>query len=528
MELQQYPQRQQYSGHRQGFQRQQYPGRSDDNLKPESEKVDSDEDEGEDNEDEEDDDGENKLSENSAPRPVQEERSQPSHSSRRQNHGQNDDKDGEENLTSVAAPAPVQREDESHEWRRDDHLEEGEEEAKEEDSESKQATPNAKKLRLYTIAYLVFFSFWGTLARLGVQWLGFYPGAVVVISNLWANFGGSLFMGFLTEDRNLFDTSSSPTSFSKFFQRKSHFLARDDDPASNKKKKATGRLSKKEYPLFIGLTTGFCGSFTSFSTFSRDMFFALSNYVATPINHPTDHDKPGSYASRSAGWSVCDVLAVVILTLCVNLAALKLGAHIALGLEKVTPALPHRFLHHVVNPLMVFLAAGCWIGAILLAVFPPDRPGGPDAAGPTEKWRGEVLFALVFAPLGCLLRWYLSKKLNSRISGFPLGTFAANIFGVIVLAMCYDLQHVKANATAIGPIGGMIGCQVLQGVQDGFCGCLTTISTWILELTTLKRWHAYRYGGLSVFISLALMIVIMGSVRWSVGYVDSACVTETS
>jgi len=527
MELLQYPRRQQYSPDRQGHERQQYPGRSDENLKPESDQGDSDEDE----EEEDDDDGENKLSENSAPRPVQEERSQPSHSSRRQHHTRNDDEDGEENLTPVAAPAPVQREDESHEWRRDDHLEEGEEEAKEEDSKPKQASPNAKKLRLYTIAYLVFFSFWGTLARLGVQWLGFYPGAVVVISNLWANFGGCLFMGFLTEDRNLFDTSGSPSSFAKFFQRKSHFLDHDDESPSDKKKKTTGGLSKKEYPLFIGLTTGFCGSFTSFSTFSRDIFFALSNYVATPVNHPSDLSKPGSYAPRNPGWSVCNVLAVVILTLCVNLAALKLGAHIALSLQKVTPALPHRLLQHVVNPLMVFLAFGCWIGAILLAIFPPDRPGGTSVAEPSwldEKWRGEVLFALVFAPLGCLLRWYLSMKLNSRLPGFPLGTFAANIFGVIVLAMCFDLQHVTLNATAMGPIGGMIGCQVLQGIQDGFCGCLTTVSTWILELTTLKRSHAYRYGGASVVTSLALMIVIMGSVRWTVGYVDAACVTETS
>lgn len=68
-----------------------------------------------------------------------------------------------------------------------------------------------------------------------------------------------------------------------------------------------------------------------------------------------------------------------------------------------------------------------------------------------------------------------------------------------------------------------MGCQVLQGVQDGFCGCLTTISTWVLELTSLRRKHAYTYAGMSVSVGLAFLVAIMGSLIWSRGISPVAC-----
>jgi fluoride ion exporter CrcB/FEX len=104
---------------------------------------------------------------------------------------------------------------------------------------------------------------------------------------------------------------------------------------------------------------------------------------------------------------------------------------------------------------------------------------------------------------------------------FPLGTFAVNIFGTAVIGMAYNLQHVPINGSGVG--GGRVACQVLQGIMDGFCGALTTVSTWILELDALRRGHSYVYGGLSVASGLALLVVVMGSVRWSVGWSDAVC-----
>ena len=168
-----------------------------------------------------------------------------------------------------------------------------------------------------------------------------------------------------------------------------------------------------------------------------------------------------------------------------------------------------------IDKLAVVLGFGCWLGAVFLAIWPPDRGAS------TETWRGEVIFALVFAPLGCLLRFYSSLKLNGLVASFPLGTFAVNMLGTAVEGMAFDLQRVRIASSLVG--GGRVPCQVLQGVQYGFCGSLTTVSTWAAELNGLKRHHAYVYGISSIVGGLSLMVAIMGSVLWTVGWSEPVC-----
>jgi CrcB protein len=371
---------------------------------------------------------------------------------------------------------------------------------------------------LYTISYLIFFSILGTLARLGLQWLTFYPGAPVVISVLWANFAGSLFMGFLSEDRRLFREewgSHSSSAPSLTLQEKT--IREEESPEAVA---AHGKI-KKTIPLYIGLATGFCGSFTSFSSFMRDVFLSLSNNLPAPINHayPQGFTTPSTSSTihRGGGFSFLALIGVILLTLCMCLTALKAGAHLAIAVESKTPTLPFTFLRKFVDRFIVFLGFGCWLGAVFMCIWPPDRDYTDE-----ETWRGEALFACVFAPLGCLTRFYVSLYLNPLSASFPLGTFAVNIFGTAVEGMAYDLQHVRFESS-VG--GGLLGCQVLQGIMDGFCGCLTTVSTWVVELNGLRRAHAYFYGATSVISGLSLLILIMGTVRWTVGWQDVACVT---
>jgi CrcB protein len=377
-------------------------------------------------------------------------------------------------------------------------------------------TPQAQRAsllatELYTISYLIFFAIWGTLARLGLQALTFYPGAPVTFSELWANVAGTFIMGFLSEDRRLFaaewgnrgDAVPEPLD-----------LVTGSDTA---RAKARHGKVKKTIPMYIGLATGFCGSFTSFSSFMRDIFLSLSNDLRSPINHPYPPNTPlpsvSTTVSRSGGYSFMAILATIILTISSCYAALKVGSHFALFLHPYTPTLPFRFTRRVVDPLFVLLGWGCWIATILLSIFPPH-----------DTWRSQALFACVFAPVGCLLRYYISLFLNPINPAFPLGTFTVNIFGTAVLGMAYDLQHVQLSNT--GLVGGsIIGCQILQGIIDGFCGCLTTVSTWIVELDTLKRRAAYIYGTASVLCGLGLLVIIMGSVRWTVGFSDILCTT---
>jgi CrcB protein len=88
------------------------------------------------------------------------------------------------------------------------------------------------------------------------------------------------------------------------------------------------------------------------------------------------------------------------------------------------------------------------------------------------------------------------------------------------------VQHVPLKSTPGALVGGgRVGCQALQGVMDGFCGATTTVSTWVAELQSLRRRHAYVYAMASVVCGLCFMLVIMGSVRWTVGWSSPACVT---
>lgn len=374
-------------------------------------------------------------------------------------------------------------------------------------------------LQLYTVSHLIFFAIMGTLARLGMQWLTFYPGTPIVTPVIWANFTGSFFFGFLAEDKRLFMDAWSPDPSSRSEKRSSK---RSDVSNEPPQVTAAERMKiKKTIPLYNGLATGFCGSFTSFSSFQRDVFLALSNNLPTPVNHPytaSTQVTNSSTVSRNGGYSFMALVAVVISTIALSLGGLIIGAHVALFLGRFTPRLSSRLSALILDPLMLLLGWGSWLGAVFLAIWPPDRFGG------NEQWRGTVLFALVFAPLGCLLRFYASLKLNPLVPSFPLGTFAVNMFGTAIEGMCYDIQHVGVGV--MGMVGGgRVGCQVLQGVQDGFCGCLTTVSTWVGEINGLKRRNGYVYAFGSVVGGLCLMVVIMGSVRWTVGFESPVCDT---
>ncbi|KAI0103891.1 CrcB-like protein-domain-containing protein [Nemania sp. FL0031] len=360
----------------------------------------------------------------------------------------------------------------------------------------------------YTISYLILFAALGTLARLGLQALAFFPGAPVSFSSVWPNFAGSLVIGFLTEDRMLFRYERGSTS-TYTRQQQIARVNKDEESSSpgSEQDLATAKQThlavKKTIPLYIGLATGLCGSFTSFSAFVRDIFLALSNDLPMP---------DGAATPRNGGYSFLALLAIILGTLSLSFAGFYLGGHLADALESVTPSLRYPFSRRVIDPLAVVLGWGSWIGAVVLSIVPPDRYSNP---GASEFWRGRATFALVFAPLGCLARFYASTHLNGRFAAFPLGTFVVNVLGTAILGLAWDLAHV--------PEGGVAGCQVLQGIEDGFCGCLTTVSTWVVELAVLGRRKAYVYGGTSIFSSLILMVAIMGGLRWSDGFADLLC-----
>lgn len=406
-------------------------------------------------------------------------------------------------LDELAAPAPDENPDEQDVYRHESLETHRTQHPPQEDQQDQSGATSKWLTQLYIISYLIFFSIFGVLARIGLQALTIYPGALIANTDLWANIGGCLLIGLLREDRMLF----------RRHWRQELENARRVTSNSSDEPKEPEDAARQSYasvkggiPAYIGATVGFCGSFTSFASICRDAFLAISDDLNTA--DVSTSVTTASHRSRLAGDSVMAVLAVLILEVGLSIVALTSGAHLATTLARPAEKIPVWNLSRFMNPLFVLLGPGCWLGAVLLTIWPVY-----------DAWRGQVLFSLVFAPVGCLMRFQLSVHLNKLVRSFPLGTFAANVLGTCVLGMAYDVQMSSSVAAT------MISCQVLQGIMDGFCGALTTVSTWVLELDTLRLRHAYLYGICSLFVGVGFITAIMGSVRWTIGFSAPSCKT---
>lgn len=306
-------------------------------------------------------------------------------------------------------------------------------------------------LLAHTCYWLIFFSLLGTLSRLGLIALTTYPGSPLS-GVIWANFAGCLIMGFLIEDLRLFTPKSPITTKKSQKSSDPQEVAEDSDREKQGPQTRSPTLNKSKVPLYLGLTTGFCGSVTSFSSYMLQSFLHLANDLPT-------------YSRTNKGYSFLASFGYLIATLSLSLSGLQAGAQIAVFLQPILPTIPPRLIKYFDKSSIIW-AIGLWVASIILSIY-------------IKKWRGDILFACVFSPLGVLGRFWISKILNPRVKGFPFGTFTVNMVGTAILAGTVIAQQRQDwNPT---------GCQILRGIGDGFCGCLTTVSTWVVEVKGLRR-----------------------------------------
>jgi CrcB protein len=91
-------------------------------------------------------------------------------------------------------------------------------------------------------------------------------------------------------------------------------------------------------------------------------------------------------------------------------------------------------------------------------------------------WRSVVAISLG-ASLGALLRWWLGARLNALFPSLPPGTLVANLAGAYVIGAGIAFF---AAYTALSPEWRLL-------VITGFCGSLTTFSTFSAELVALLQ-----------------------------------------
>ncbi|KAI8597753.1 CrcB-like protein-domain-containing protein [Dissophora ornata] len=370
-------------------------------------------------------------------------------------------------------------------------------EAKEEEADQSTVTeaPVAVNLKtpprpsIISPALIIPFSILGLYIRLGLLYIETFA-AQQVFALAWPQFIGCLLMGLFVSTRPWIDQG----------------FVRDE-----------GR-SKGHWIgcfVYVALTSGLCGSITSFSSWSVGIFVELINT---------------SKAARHPMQNILSAFAELVVTLALSMTGLQLGTHLGQALlppkpavhppslqnnqthtafgdskEKpssnavaIPPSPPSRWT--IFDAILIFVCVIIWMGMVMASIFMPKAS--------QSSWQ-HVVLAACFSPPGAILRWYLSR-FNSKFKGFPIGTFAVNVGGSIILAVIICLQHTPSA----GGKSALI-CQMLTALQDGFCGCLTTVSTFALELRTLPRKASYIYGIVSVVVAQLAMLVILGSFVWT-------------
>jgi len=117
-----------------------------------------------------------------------------------------------------------------------------------------------------------------------------------------------------------------------------------------------------------------------------------------------------------------------------------------------------------------------------------------------------ILVISLGAALGALLRWVLGSKLNSFFPEIPPGTLAANLIGGYIIGVAVGYF---AQVPGIAPEWRLF-------VITGFCGGLTTFSTFSAEVVTLLQQGrlSMAMGAIAAHVTGSLLMTLAGLASW--------------
>ena len=122
-----------------------------------------------------------------------------------------------------------------------------------------------------------------------------------------------------------------------------------------------------------------------------------------------------------------------------------------------------------------------------------------------------IVAVFVGAGFGALLRWWLGLTLNSYFPTIPPGTLAANLIGGYIIGVAVAFF---ASFSGFAPEWRLF-------IITGFCGGLTTFSTFSSEIVTLlqqgRSLDACGAATLHLAGSVLMTFVGIGTVAWAKG-----------
>ena len=126
-----------------------------------------------------------------------------------------------------------------------------------------------------------------------------------------------------------------------------------------------------------------------------------------------------------------------------------------------------------------------------------------------------TFLATLFAPMGTLIRWKLSF-FNGRLPGswewLPLGTLVANVVASVISIVAQGIMDSPSSALQ----EGWSTLIVFSAIQTGLAGCMSTVSTFVVEALTIQKsfpHHAkacyYMFGTLIVTCVVANIVLFI-------------------
>lgn len=334
----------------------------------------------------------------------------------------------------------------------------------------------------------------GAWSRIGLQFLKSYRGPEVVLSTIYANVAGSFILGVISEFQPTLTAASGY------------------------------RLHRVVYVL---IASAFCGSLTTFSTWQAEIFKLLL------LQSDTSESNAGT---TFLGARAAEYLLQLWAGFVVPLSALRVGQFVAQagqqyllscflpfspppvsgitapnGPTSNAPSDAITYDTSLPDPVPPHKSLRCWRAAcytsaeivlcfvavmqLTFGIWLPAARGWPALA-----------FTAGFGVVGAYLRYVTAIRYNTGvIDDFPLGTFGANIVATLVYGLSASLSKFVVGYNDI------IGQSALLGVQYGFCGCLSTMSTLALEFHRLPLAKALRYVLASVVIAQLTLLVTLGA-----------------
>ncbi|PSH41007.1 fluoride ion transporter CrcB [Yersinia pseudotuberculosis] len=104
-----------------------------------------------------------------------------------------------------------------------------------------------------------------------------------------------------------------------------------------------------------------------------------------------------------------------------------------------------------------------------------------------------LLAVFIGGGVGSMARWLVSLKLNSASAHFPVGTLIVNLVGAFIIGLTLALF---SRMTHIDPVWKLL-------ITTGFCGGLTTFSTFSVEVVYLIQEGKLTWAAGTILLNVA-------------------------